>query len=46
VFVYAMQWLRSAEGSFTVPLLVAAGLLVVCPLLVVRLPESRVVARS
>jgi MFS family permease len=42
VFVYAMPWLRGADGSFTMPLLVAAGLLAVSPALVVRLRESRV----
>jgi len=40
VFVYAMQWLRGADGSFAVPLLAAAGLLAVSPALLVRLPES------
>ena len=44
VFVYAMQWLRGADGSFTVPLLAAAGLLAVSPALLVRLRESGVVA--
>jgi MFS family permease len=44
VFVYAMPWLRSSDGSFTVPLLAAAGLLAVSPALVMRLRESAVVA--
>lgn len=44
VFVYAMQWLRRADGSFTVSLLVAAGVLAVSPALVVGLRESGLVA--
>jgi MFS family permease len=44
VFVYAMQWLRGGDGSFALPLLVAAGLLAVSPALLVGLRESAVVA--
>jgi hypothetical protein len=36
VFVYAMQPLRSADGSFRVPLLVLAGLLAASPALLTR----------
>src|SRR5262249_12617376 len=43
VFVVAMQWLRGGDGSFALPLLVAAGLLAVSPALLVRLRESVVV---
>lgn len=46
VFVVAMQWLRGADGSFTVPLLVAAALLAVSPALLVRLRESAVVTTA
>lgn len=40
VFIYAMEALKSADGSFTLSLLALAGVVAVGVLLVMRLPEA------
>jgi MFS family permease len=44
VIVYAMERLRTADGSFTRPLLALAALLAVSPAILVSMPESQFVS--
>jgi hypothetical protein len=39
VFVYIMEAMRTADGSFTPALLLAVGLLVVCALLITQMKD-------
>lgn len=46
VFIYAMEALKGADGSFTVSLLVLAAVVALGVLLVTRLPEAHMTASS
>jgi hypothetical protein len=44
VFIFAMEAMRTPDGSFTVPFLILAGLMLVNALLITRLKESELIA--
>ena len=44
VYVYIMEALRTSNGSFTVSLLLSAGLLAACAVVVSRLKDAATVA--
>jgi MFS family permease len=44
VFIFAMEAMRAPDGSFTVPFLILAGLMLVNALLLTRLKESELIA--
>jgi hypothetical protein len=46
VFIYGMEALRAEDGSFTLPLLLLTGLMLVSALLVTRLKESTLISPS
>ncbi len=46
VFIYAMEALKGADGSFTLSLLVLVGVVGVGALLVTRMPEARLTANK
>jgi MFS family permease len=46
VFIFAMEAMRAPDGSFTLPFLILAGLMLVNALLVTRLSESKLIART
>lgn len=43
VFIYAMQVIKGADGTFTLSLSILVGLMVVCGLLIPALSESQLV---
>jgi len=45
VFIFAMEAMRAPDGSFTLPFLILAGLMLVNALLLTRLKESELIAR-
>ncbi len=45
VFIYGMQALRAEDGSFSLPLVLLAGLMLVNAILITRLHESRLIAQ-
>lgn len=45
VFIYGMQALRAEDGSFSLPLVLLAGLMLVNATLITRLHESRLIAQ-
>jgi MFS family permease len=45
VFIFAMEALRAPDGSFTLPFLLLAGLMLVNALLITRLKESTLIAK-
>ena len=45
VFIFAMEAMRAPDGSFTVPFLILAGLMLVNALLITRLKESELIAK-
>jgi MFS family permease len=45
VFIYGMQALRASDGSFSLPLVLLAGLMLVNAVLVTRLHESKLISQ-
>jgi len=45
VFIFAMEAMRAPDGSFTLPFLILAGLMLVNALLITRLKESELIAK-